>query len=277
MASRVGASSFICSSPSRGATARWAGEPLVLIHGGWGGARLHWGAIWERLASSYRVIAPDLPGIGRTDQSSLGSIGAYARWLDALLSVLDVESAWCVGNSLGAAVACRFASDYGARCRGLILVNGFPLPSSPRILQWLGERPRMRNIVRTVERWVAYRPSALKRGFVRADNVPEELYSLVRSKSPPQLDALADILVHGGSPAPLHFRPLLLWGENDRLPGTTARSARRLQASWPGATLAFVGGAGHLPQVENPEAFLAALGSFVSLGSRAPRVARPSA
>lgn len=240
------------------------GEPLLLIHGGWGGARVHWGTIWERLAGSFRIIAPDLPGIGRSDQPGLGPIGAYARWLDALLGALDVPSAWCVGNSFGASVACRVASDYPARCRGLVLVNGIPLPRSPRALRWLGERRLGQRLVRAVQKRVAYSPSALERAFVHSANVPVEVRSLVRSKSPPQLDAFVDILARGGSPPPLDFHPLLLWGEDDRLPGTSARAARKLQAKWPGARLSFVSGAGHLPQVENPDAFVAALASFVA-------------
>lgn len=239
------------------------GEPMLLVHGGWGGAQLHWGGVWGRLAGSFHVIAPDLPGIGRTDQKALGSVGEYARWLDALLRTLDVRSAWCVGNSFGASVVCRLASDYGTRCRGLVLVNGIPMPSTPPILRRWGQRPLGQRLLRAIQRRVAYSPSSVERGFVRPANVPSELRALVRSPSPPQLDAFVDILVHGGSPRPVGVAPLLLWGEGDRLLGTSAGAARKLQASWPGATLTFVPGAGHMPQLENPEAFIAGLESFV--------------
>lgn len=122
-----------------------------------------------------------------------------------------------------------------------------------------------------LERRIAYSPSALKRGFVNPTYIPPELHELVRSESPPQLDALVDILVCGGSPRPFGVGPLLLWGEGDHLFGTNARSARKLRASWPGATLAFVPDAGHMPQLENPRAFAAALTSFVTKGTRTLR------
>lgn len=244
------------------------GEPMLLVHGGWGGAELHWGGVWGRLVEMFHVIAPDLPGIGRTDQNALASVGDYARWLDALLGALDIPSAWCVGNSFGASVVCRLASDYRTRCRGLVLVNGIPLPSTPPVLRWMGQRPLARRLIRAVQKRVAYSPSALERGFVHPWNVPPELQALVRSESPPQLDAFVDILVHGGSPRPVGLAPLLLWGEGDQLPGTSASAARRLQTSWPGATLTFVPDAGHMPQVENPAAFVGALGSFVEKARR---------
>ncbi len=243
------------------------GERLLLLHGGWGGASMHWGLVWGRLAERFHVIAPDLPGIGRTDQGALGSVGAYARWLVALMDALDAPGAWCVGNSFGASVACRLATDYPERCLGLVLVNGIPIPETPRLMRWIGERPLGHRLMRGLEKKIAYSPSALKRGFSDPAKAPEELRSLVDTESPPQVDAFVDILVQGGSPAPRHFAPLLVWGEDDHLPGTSVRAARRLHASWPDSKLVLVHGAGHMPQVENSAAFVDALVSFVAAGS----------
>lgn len=248
-----------------------SGAPLLLVHGGWGGASLHWGPVFERLAERFAIVAPDLPGVGRTDRAPLGSLGAYARWLNALLDALAVPSAWCAGNSFGASVACRFASDFRERCRGLVLVNGFPMPPTPPLLRWLGERPFGRRLVRSVEKRVAYSPAALKRAFSDPARVPEELQRLVRAVSPPQVDAMAAVLVQGGSPPPRDTPTLFLWGEDDHLPGTSAQAARKLHASWAGSRLAFVPRAGHLPQVENPEAFVEALAAFIEGAPRPER------
>lgn len=35
---------------------------VLLLHGGWMGAALHWSGVWDRLAQRARVVAPDLPG-----------------------------------------------------------------------------------------------------------------------------------------------------------------------------------------------------------------------
>jgi pimeloyl-ACP methyl ester carboxylesterase len=42
--------------------------------------------------------------------------------------------------------------------------------------------------------------------------------------------------------------------------------ARELQAAWPGARLTFVPHAGHMPQLENPAAFVEAVAAFVDAG-----------
>jgi pimeloyl-ACP methyl ester carboxylesterase len=86
----------------------------------------------------------------------------------------------------------------------------------------------------------------------------------VRSEWPPQLDAFVNLLVRGGAPVSRDIAPLLLWGKDDHLLGSSAKDARKLQASWPGARLVFVPGAGHMPEVETPDAFVAALTAFAT-------------
>jgi len=260
----------ISGQPARVFVGGQSGEHLLLIHGGWGGARTHWSSVWDDLAKRFRVVAPDLPGIGRTDQEGLGSVEAYAQWLRGLLDALAVPTAWCVGNSFGASVACRFARDFPMRCAGLVLVNGFAMPRSPHLLRWLGDRPLGLRIVGFLERKIVYSPSALKRGFVDPSRAPEELRRLVAAPSAPEAAAIAKILVRGDSRASSSVAPLLLWGEDDRLPGTTARAARKLHASLPGSTLVFVKAAGHLPQVENPKAFVDGLCAYVDAAEGRP-------
>jgi 2-hydroxy-6-oxonona-2,4-dienedioate hydrolase len=239
------------------------GERLLLVHGGWGGASLHWGPVLAGLARHFEVVAPDLPGIGRTDQPALASVDAYARWLAELMDALDMPDAWCVGNSFGASVVCRLASDYPEHCRGLVLVNGFPMPATPPVMKRLGERPLAHRLLRSLEKRIAYSPRALRRAFSDPARVPNELRTLVRSTRAPQVDAIVDILVAGGSPVANGLAPLLLWGADDRLLGTSMRAAHKLHSSWPGSELTLVPRAGHMPQVENPAAFIDALTTFV--------------
>jgi pimeloyl-ACP methyl ester carboxylesterase len=249
-----------------GAPARvWVGgegTPLLLVHGGWGGAEIAWGQVLPALARRFRVIAPDLPGLGHAAQPALGSLSAYAAWLARLLDTLGFTGAWCVGNSFGASVACQLAGDFPARVRGLVLVNGIPMPATPALLRRLGERGIGQGLLRFVQRNVAYTPAALARGFVEEAKVPEALRRLV-ARPEAHVAAFAPLLVQGGSPPPKAFAPLLLWGEGDRLLGTSAADARKLQASWPGSSLLLVPRAGHCPQIEQPEAFAEALVRFV--------------
>src|SRR5204862_6205743 len=68
-----------------------SGPTLVLVHGiaGDGGERA---PVTDRLAESFDVITPDLPGHGASTRlRGDHSIGAFATWLRDLLEALDVE------------------------------------------------------------------------------------------------------------------------------------------------------------------------------------------
>ncbi len=239
------------------------GEPVVLVHGGWGGAASHWERVWASIADGFRVIAPELPGIGDLSQPGLGSIAAYARWLEGLLDAAGIRSAALVGSSLGAAAVWTLAARARARCRALVLVDGMPMPRSGRIVRTLGRIRFSRAVMRRAFLWSTFSPRARARAFAFPERLPPGLSRIFDDPSPPQLDAILDVLVHGGDEARPAATPLLVWGDRDRLPASDARAARRLLATLPGARLAFVPDAGHLPQVENPGAFLAALLPFL--------------
>lgn len=101
------------------------GPPLVFLHG-WGlTARSYARALPTIAASGARVIAPALPGFGKSAPLD----GEYtfeklARWVDQLLEHLGVEEpAAMVGHSFGGAVATATAWHYPDRVRALVLVN----------------------------------------------------------------------------------------------------------------------------------------------------------
>jgi pimeloyl-ACP methyl ester carboxylesterase len=249
------------------------GVPLLLVHGAWGSAAAHWEPVWDLLAPHFHVVAPDLPGIGDTTLPPLPTVKAYARWLVRTLDALDLGAVWVVGNSFGVSVACRFALDFPDRCRGLVCVNGFPMPRTPQPLRWLGHQAFGRRLLRAVETRAVFRQHALDRGFVDPKKIPDELRELVQEKTPAPAAAMADLLIAGDERlAALPPSPLLLWGAGDRLFRTSARDAERLRARWPGATLELVPDAGHLPQVENPYAFADGLTRFIDAReSQSPR------
>lgn len=240
------------------------GEPLLLIHGGWGGAWMHWAPVWESLAQRFQVIAPDLPGIGRTEQPGLGSLAAYTRWLGGVLDAVGVSSAWCVGNSFGAAVAWDFAGRSPGRCKGLVLVNGTPMPEMPPLVRRIASAPLPRRVMHGLMRKASFSPSTLNRAFVHPQRAPAGLHDVFRQAAPPQLDAVNAVFFQGGTEAPREAQPLIVWGEQDRLMGSDVGAARKLHASLPGSRLVLIPEAGHLPQVENPEAFVEALTAFIA-------------
>jgi 4,5:9,10-diseco-3-hydroxy-5,9,17-trioxoandrosta-1(10),2-diene-4-oate hydrolase len=78
----------------------------------------------RRLAGSYRVIALDWPGQGRSGEDHRPpSAGRYADLLAGLVETLGVERVVLIGNSIGGAAALRYAAIHPQRVRGLILEN----------------------------------------------------------------------------------------------------------------------------------------------------------
>ena len=99
------------------------GEPLVLIHGGFGTVEM-FGPNIEALAEGRRVIGVDLQGHGGT--GPLGrpmSFAAMATDIAELIKALGYDKADVMGYSLGGATALRIAIDHPDVVDKLVLVS----------------------------------------------------------------------------------------------------------------------------------------------------------
>ena len=97
-----------------------SGDVLVLVHGA-ASAGSALSSYSADLSRDFRVIVPDLRGMGRS--AHVESIPASA-WTDDLLALLDhlsIDRAHLYGVSLGARVVLRVAIDHPERVRSLIL------------------------------------------------------------------------------------------------------------------------------------------------------------
>lgn len=230
-----------------------AAPALVLVHGGLAGAAPHWSSVWDRLGNSYRVIAPELPGIGWVEVPGLPTVGAYAEWLVSMLDALKIEHAWWVGNSFGASVAASVAGRFPERTRGLAMVNGFAMPATPPWLVPFAKGRFARAVMTTIVRAI-YRQASLRRAFADPSRLPESLVAAMKDW-PVIIPYYVELLIAGDGPPAPRVAPRLVFGAADRLPGTRRRNAEALAGRLPGAELRLLEGAGHFPQVERPEAF----------------------
>lgn len=99
------------------------GQALLCIHSA-GQSAHQWRSVLHELpADGYRVIAPDLPGHGRSDLLPAGPIrtlDAYREWLVELLDALGVESAVVVGCSIGGKLALDLAAHVPDRVLAVV-------------------------------------------------------------------------------------------------------------------------------------------------------------
>jgi 3-oxoadipate enol-lactonase len=109
----------------------WLGEPwrkpeaVVLIHGNDESSE-EWYAWVPRMAQEYRVIRPDLPGLGHSNipRGFDYTLPNLATFITQVMDRAGVDSAHIVGAKTGGAVATRFAADYPKRTRTLVVVGG---------------------------------------------------------------------------------------------------------------------------------------------------------
>jgi 3-oxoadipate enol-lactonase len=100
-------------------------EPVVLIHGN-DESSTEWYAWVPRMAQEYRLIRPDLPGLGHSNipRGFEYSLANLAKFVTQVMDKAGVDSAHIIGAKTGGAVAMRFAADYPKRTRSLVVVGG---------------------------------------------------------------------------------------------------------------------------------------------------------
>jgi len=108
---------------------------VVLVHGA-----LNDHTVWTPqsralAARGFAVLAPDLPGHGRSSGPALPSVEALADWLIALLDAAGVERALLAGHSMGSLVVLEAASRAPQRATGLALLGAtFPMKVADALL-----------------------------------------------------------------------------------------------------------------------------------------------
>src|SRR5215510_11476326 len=104
-------------------------EPVVLIHGNDESSVERYAWV-PRMAQEYRLIRPDLPGLGHSNitRGFQYSLANLAKFVTQVMDKAGVESAHIIGAKTGGSVAMRFAADYPRRTRTLVVVGG---PANP--------------------------------------------------------------------------------------------------------------------------------------------------
>jgi pimeloyl-ACP methyl ester carboxylesterase len=265
--------------------------PMFLIHGLADEADT-WRHLIPPLSTQYRVIAPDLPGFGRSEKPDRAyTVPFFQDVLLELLDTLEVERAILVGHSLGAVIAHAFALSHRERVERLILIAGSLVARSqkvdlatmlflvPGLGEWLYNRLRK-------DPQAAYR--TLEPYYSRLEHLPEVdrefLFQRVNERvwSDGQRRAFLSAFRYLARWIPgqqrtlpsrlatLDVPTLVLWGEADRMmPVENGHALVELQ---PTARLVVVPGAGHNVHQEDPEAVVEALqaDSDQSMRDRAP-------
>jgi pimeloyl-ACP methyl ester carboxylesterase len=103
-----------------------SGPAVVLLLHGYAETSRMWRPIFPELAKRFRVIAPDLPGIGDSDipKDGLDMKSAAVR-IHALARELGVSKARVVGHDIGLMVAYAYAAQFPEETEKLVLMDAF--------------------------------------------------------------------------------------------------------------------------------------------------------
>jgi len=112
------------------------GEPLVVVHGGTGGAG-EWLQSMTELCAHYRIYVPDLPGFGRSQpMDDNHGISDFVDFLEDFTGSLGLKRFHLVGHSVGGGIALRFAVKFPHKIGKLVLVSSMSVGKG--IAFWIG-------------------------------------------------------------------------------------------------------------------------------------------
>ena len=107
------------------------GFPLVLVHGFLGSSKMWYPQI-NFFKDHFRVIAPDLPGFGKSNKAkSLNSIQSIANLLLKILKEKKIDKYNLLGHSMGGMIAQEMAKKNGNKIEKLICYSTGPIGEMP--------------------------------------------------------------------------------------------------------------------------------------------------
>ncbi len=110
---------------------------VLLLHG-LGADADSWHFQWADLSGKgYRLIAPDLPGFGRSPaEDGRWTIRSSAEQVTDLMSHLSLSKYVVAGISMGGTIALSMARFFPEKIGGLILINTFASMKPKRVSEW---------------------------------------------------------------------------------------------------------------------------------------------
>jgi len=253
-----------------------SGPPLLLLHGF---ARDHtvWRPPAESLKERYRLLIPDLRGMGGSRHPDPGSPITMAQLADdaaALLDALGVRAAAAAGFSMGGYVLLQLLRRHPGKVSAAGFVGTRASADSPekqaerleqnRLVLKEGTSPMARDYVKRL-----FSP-----GFAAANpHIVEETFQNFASQDPASVALLNDAMRRREDMTPwlgeIECPCTVIGGTEDKLVAPDAMAA--LHGKLRNSALEMIQGAGHMLPVETPDRVVAALEELADRAGDAPK------
>ena len=210
----------------------------------------------------FSVLAPDMPGHGRSAGPALTTIAAMADWTAALLDAARVAKARLVGHSMGSLIALETAARHPAKVSALSLIGtAAAMTVGPDLLN--AAEANDSAAIDMVSIWGLGFRAELGGSLAPGLWMHGEAQSVLRHCAPGVL--FSDLSACNSYPnalaaaAQVTVPTTLILGERDMM--TPAKAGKALGAAIANARIVVLPDAGHMMMAERPDQLLAALRS----------------
>ena len=244
------------------------GKPIILLHGGASCIEV-WSFNIDELSKSHRVYAFDMVGAGLSDKPAANySLDYQVGFLKRFIDAFDLDRVTLIGNSMGGAIALKFALEYPLRINKLVLISSMGLGKnidlSKRLLAvfpfFVGLSIPSRQGAKAVMNSCVYNPQSVPSEWIemscqyfKVPNKKRMLKSIIKTNFnfwgqkkevfEPIIDRLQNI-----------FAPtLIFWGKQDKV--IPVKHANIAAEQIPNNHLHIFDRCGHWTQVEYPQEF----------------------
>lgn len=238
---------------------RGTGAPIVLLHA-FPLSSAMWAEEATPLSKLGRVLAPDLPGFGRSARLESPSIAAMAKAVADLMDQRGIsEPAVIAGLSMGGYVAFEFLRQFPLRVKGLGLFSTKAAPDSPE-----QKEGRLKLIEKLKKEGIGVlKQASLPKlvGKTTAQSRPAVVQTVERLGLSADVGGVADALAAMAGRvdsrdllAGITFPALVVAGAEDQV--IPSEESRQMAAAIKNARIEVIPAAGHLANLETPEAFI---------------------
>lgn len=241
---------------------RGQGTPVMLLHG-YAGSFDNWSVLAENFPGNYRLIIPDLPGLGLSQfpedlPLDVSYIDLYTDFTHHLIEELELDSLYIVGNSLGGLLAWE-TTIREPRVKKLVLLNaaGYSIEdvgsyfikfSQSRMFEIVAKRGTPKIVARQAAKGCLGDKSKLDKERVEA-------FSSMLNKEG-TLEAIGRLGSSGQYPdstqiSQVNVPTLIIWGDKDGV--IPVSHSYKFHRDIKGSELEIYEGSGHVPMLENPD------------------------
>ena len=245
-----------------------SGPNLILLHG-LGGSSQVWNFNIAPLAEKYHVFVPDQIGFGKSDKPLVNyRVRTYVDFLDQFCKQLNIERPILVGNSMGGWISAIYTATYPDRVAKLVLVDaaGYAPPKDFDTRAFYGLNPTTRAEMKILVAKVFY-----NKAFQSDAGIDQSMTARLGAGDGYTIKSIIESIIRGEDllddfAKTIKTPTLLIWGRQDGL--VPLSDGERLHKDIAGSTMVVIDECGHIPNLEKPGEFNAAVLKFLSAGAQ---------